>query len=136
MPAHVAGHCTVCMQLFNVAPHLPAAHVVDVGSSTQAMHCPVVVSHLKGHVTSGPHCPSAPQVSVALPLQRCAFGTQTPSQRPVAALQTFAQAVGAPKTPFAPQCFELWPTHASAPGAHSPAHWPVVESQTKGHAAA
>jgi hypothetical protein len=84
------------MQLFNVAPHLPDAHVVDAGSSTHAMHWPVALSQVNGHVTSGPHWPSAPHVSVALPLQRCAFGTQTPSQRPVAALQMFGHIEGAP----------------------------------------
>jgi hypothetical protein len=96
VPAQVVGHITVRLQLFGVGPHLPAMQVTDIGSSVHALHMPVAALQPNGQVMSERHWPSAPQVSAAAPLQRCAPGAQTPPQRPVIASQMFGQDVAAP----------------------------------------
>jgi hypothetical protein len=55
VPVQLAGHCTVRLQLFMMGPHLPPAQVVDIGSSTQALHIPVAVLQPKGQTVSDPH---------------------------------------------------------------------------------
>jgi hypothetical protein len=120
--------------LFGVGPHLPPAHVVDSGSSTQPLHIPVDASHPKGHAVSDPHWPSPPQVCAVLPLQRVVVGEHTPPQRPVAGSQMFAHVTPDPGSALAPQSVVVCPApHALVPGTHDPLQRPVAPSHRNGH---
>lgn len=54
VPEQLLEHWIVWLQLFAMGPHLPV-HVVAIGSSTHALHCPAAVLHPKGQAVSGPH---------------------------------------------------------------------------------